>query len=158
MLEGNFEMMCIFEAIINTLQQNAEWLCAIAITYFAYKQYAITKLQIQQDLRMRRLELAQKLDEACKEFPYNTEKANKLLEWCTSHQSEFIFLLQGKDSSFFAQLMKFVLDLRYKYMMNPQEILETDIKHLYSLVEKLDYALGNAKYGLTEIKQNEGKK
>lgn len=146
--------MSVLKAILTTLQQNAEWLCAIAIAYFAWKQYAITKLQIQQDLRMRRLELAQKLDEACKEFPYNKETANKLLEWCTAHQSEFIFLLQGKDGVPFAQLMQFVLNLRHRYTVNPQAIIEEDIKQMYALVEKLDYALGNAKYGLTEIKQN----
>ena len=68
--------MEILKQILTALQQNAEWLCAIAITYFAYKQYAITKLQIQQDLRMRRLELAQKLDEACKIFPADLEEIN----------------------------------------------------------------------------------
>ena len=115
--------MSVLKAILTTLQQNAEWLCAIAIAYFAWKQDAITKLQIQQDLRMRRLELAQKLDEACKEFPYNKETANKLLEWCTAHQSEFIFLLQGKDGVPFAQLMQFVLNLRHRYTVNPQAII-----------------------------------
>ncbi len=141
--------------ILTFLQQNAEWLCAIAIAYFAWKQYTITKLQIQQDLRMRRLELAQKLDEACKEFPANKEETDKLFMWCTSHQSEFIFLLQGKDSLPFAQLMKLVIDLRQKYIVNPSVVAESDVKQLYSLVERLDYALGNASYGLTEIKRNE---
>jgi len=144
--------------VLNFLQQNAEWLCAIAIAYFAWKQYAITKLQIQQDLRMRRLELAQKLDEACKEFPANKEEAEKLFIWCTSHQSEFIFLLQGLDSVPFAQLMSLLMTVRQRYIEDPSSISEQDVKQLYSLVEKLDYALGNAKYGLTEIKPQRAKK
>ncbi|WP_428075684.1 hypothetical protein [Candidatus Avelusimicrobium luingense] len=140
--------------VLTFLQQNAEWMCAIAIAYFAWKQYAITQLQIQQDLRMRRLELAQKLDEACKEFPQDKTSTDKLLEWCMSHQSEFIFLLQGKDGVPFARLMKLAIDLRQKYMANSSVVTESDVKQLYTLVEQLDYALGNASYGLTEIKQN----
>ena len=143
--------------VLTFLQQNAEWMCAIAIAYFAWKQYAITRLQIQQDLRMRRLELAQKLDEACKEFPVNKEETDKLFMWCTSHQSEFIFLLQGQDSLPFAQLMALLMTVRQKYMTNPSSISEQDVKQLYSLVEKLDYALGNASYGLTKIKQEKPK-
>lgn len=103
---------------------------------------------------MRRLELAQKLDETCKEFPANKEETDKLLMWCTSHQSEFIFLLRGKDGIPFAQLMKLVIDLRQKYIVNQSKVTEADVKQLYTLVEQLDYALGNASYGLTEIKQN----
>lgn len=140
--------------VLTFLQQNAEWMCALAIAYFAWKQYVITRLQIQQDLRMRRLELAQKLDETCKEFPANKEETDKLLMWCTSHQSEFIFLLRGKDGIPFAQLMKLVIDLRQKYIVNQSKVTEADVKQLYTLVEQLDYALGNASYGLTEIKQN----
>lgn len=140
--------------VLTFLQQNAEWMCALAIAYFAWKQYVITRLQIQQDLRMRRLKLAQKLDETCKEFPANKEETDKLLMWCTSHQSEFIFLLRGKDGIPFAQLMKLVIDLRQKYIVNQSKVTEADVKQLYTLVEQLDYALGNASYGLTEIKQN----
>lgn len=140
--------------VLTFLQQNAEWMCALAIAYFAWKQYVITRLQIQQDLRMRRLELAQKLDETCKEFPANKEETDKLLMWCTSHQSEFIFLLRGKDGIPFAQLMKLVIDLRQKYIVNQSKVTEADVKQLYTLVEQLDYALGNASYALTEIKQN----
>ena len=72
--------MCIIKIIFITLQQNAEWLCAIAIVYFAYKQYAITKLQIEQDLRMRRLELAQKLDTFFIDTPMNKEKLTKFID------------------------------------------------------------------------------
>ena len=113
-----FDMMCIFEAIINTLQQNAEWLCAIAIAYFAWKQYAITKLQIQQDLRMQRLELAQQLDEAFKNFPLNKEEAHECVAWCISHSSKFMFLLNEKDAMFFTKFIDFLWDIRMKYTNN----------------------------------------
>ncbi len=146
--------MMILKNLLLVLQQNAEWLCAIAIAYFAYKQYAIAKLKIQQDLRMRRLELAQKLDEACKQFPKDKEATDKLLEWCISHQSEFIFLLQDKDVASFAQLMALLMTGRQFYIEHSSlKPTEDVVKHLYKLVTKLDYALGNAKYGLTEIKQ-----
>lgn len=143
--------------LLQILQENAEWFCAIAITYFAYKQYAITKLQIQQDLRMRRLELAQKLDEACKSFPNSHEEATKFVEWCLSHQSQFIFLLKGEDSIYFSKLLKQALDLREQSKDGVYIASVEEVAQFYGYVEKLDYALGNAKYGLTEIKQKKEK-
>lgn len=145
--------MCIIKIIFITLQQNAEWLCAIAIVYFAYKQYAITKLQIEQDLRMRRLELAQKLDTFFIDTPMNKEKLTKFIENLLSCQSEFIFLLQEQDLKYFRDLVGICMNLRNK--LNDNNLINpTDIEILNKYVFKLDLALGNAKYGLTEIKSN----
>ena len=77
-----------------------------------------------------------------------------MLEWCVSHQSEFIFLLRDKDVASFAQLMALLMQVRQFYIEHPSlKPPEEVVKRLYKLVTKLDYALGNAKYGLTEIKQ-----
>lgn len=141
--------------ILTFLQQNAEWMCAIAIVYFAWKQYAITKLQIQQDLRTQRLELAQQLDEACKNFPLNKEEANVLVEWCLSHSSKFMFLLNEKDATCFTKFIDFLWDIRMKYTNNiPFNQIETT-KVFMTFLSTIDMLLGNAKYGLTEVKQKE---
>ncbi len=144
--------------LLTFLQQNAEWLCAIAIAYFAWKQYAITKLQIQQDLRMQRLELAQQLDEACKNFPLNQEAANNLVEWCLSRSSKFMFLLNEKDATFFAKFINFLWDVRMKYANNVSfnQIETTQV--FMNFLSTIDMLLGNAKYGLTEIKPEKKQK
>ena len=150
--------MCLLQVILIALQQNAEWLCAIAIAYFAYKQYAITKLQIQQDLRMQRLELAQQLDEICKNFPVDVKEANDIVSWCLSHSSKFMFLLNEKEGKVFTEFINFVWDMRLKYTNNiPFNRIEA-AKQFTDFQQHIDLALGNAKYGLTEIKKKDNKK
>ena len=144
--------------VLTFLQQNAEWLCAIAIAYFAWKQYAITKLQIQQDLRMQRLELAQQLDETCKNFPLNKEEANELVEWCLSHSSKFMFLLNEKDATCFTKFIDFLWDIRMKYTNNIVFNQIETTKVFMNFLSTIDMLLGNAKYGLTEIKKVKSKK
>ena len=147
-------MMNILKMILVFFQQNAEWLCAIAIVYFAYKQYAITKLQIEQDLRMQRLELAQQLDEICKNFPVDVDEANDIVSWCLSHSSKFMFLLNEKEGKIFTAFIDFVWDMRLKYT-NKIPFSQIDAaKQFTDFQQHIDLALGNAKYGLTEIKSN----
>lgn len=151
-------MMCILNWLFDMLQKNAEWLCAIAIAYFAYKQYAITKLQIEQDLRMQRLELAQQLDEICKNFPVDVKEANDIVSWCLSHSSKFMFLLNEKEGKVFTEFINFIWDMRLKYT-NKIPFNQMDAaKQFTDFQQHIDLALGNAKYGLTEIKSNKIKK
>lgn len=150
--------MEILKQILTALQQNAEWLCAIAITYFAYKQYAITKLQIQQDLRMQRLELAHQLDTKCTDFPYNKEEADEIVSWCSSHSSKFLFLLNEQDGMVFANFFNFLWDIRLKYTNNVPFDKIAGAKQFMNYVQQIDLVLGNAKYGLTNMKKTNKKK
>ena len=51
--------------ILQFLHQNAEWMCAIAITFFAAVQCWLSYQQNLQNIKMKRLELANKLDNTC---------------------------------------------------------------------------------------------
>ena len=46
------------------LQQNAEWMCAVAIVIFTAAQCLISYAQYKQELRLRRFNLAHQMDEA----------------------------------------------------------------------------------------------
>ncbi len=50
------------EALLEFLQNNAEWMCSIALVFFAFMQWWISRKQLIQELRFKRLELAQQLD------------------------------------------------------------------------------------------------
>lgn len=61
------------------LQQNAEWMCAIAIVIFTAVQCWINHAQYRQELRLKRFNLAQKMDEACIIYKFDKDSIKKLL-------------------------------------------------------------------------------
>ena len=63
-------------SILRFLQQNAEWMCAIAIVGFTFIQCLLAYQQNMQNIRMRRLELASKLDEVAAQFLGDKKKQN----------------------------------------------------------------------------------
>lgn len=144
-------MMILIKTIIEVLQQNAEWLCAVAITYFAWKQCEISKMQVKQDLRLKRLELANKLDEVCKTFPENKTEKDKIMEFLISNNSNFIFLLNKKDS------IKYILFANYVFCLyqKGKELYDyklCDMQKYYAYLNDVDLALGSADYGLNSLK------
>lgn len=50
--------------MLQFLQLNAEWICAIAIVFFTAIQCYISHSQYKQELRLRRLNLAKQMDGA----------------------------------------------------------------------------------------------
>ena len=144
-------IMILMKTIIEVLQQNAEWLCALAIVYFAWKQCEISKMQIKQDLRLKRLVLANKLDEVCQSFPKNEEEKNKIMDWLTSNNSNFIFLLNNNDSK------KYIVFARYVFYLyqNGKELHDyklNDMQKYYEYLKDVDLALCGAEYGLNNLK------
>lgn len=79
------------------LQQNAEWMCAIAIVIFTIVQCLISYAQYKQELRLKRFNLAQKMDEACIIYTFDKESVQKIVDWFNKNQSQFMYLLNEKD-------------------------------------------------------------
>ena len=66
--------------ILKFLQENAEWMCAIAIVIFTAVQCILTYRQNMQNIRMKRLELASKLDEVTGKKIKNFMRVKRNLE------------------------------------------------------------------------------
>lgn len=79
------------------LQQNAEWICAIAIVIFTAVQCLISYAQYKQELRLRRFNLAQQMDEACIIYKFDKGSVQKIVDWFNKNQSQFMYLLNEKD-------------------------------------------------------------
>ncbi|MBQ3835359.1 MAG: hypothetical protein II816_07605 [Elusimicrobia bacterium] len=144
-------VMILIKTIIDVLQQNAEWLCAVAITYFAWKQCEISKMQVKQDLRLKRLELANKLDEICRTFPGNKDEKNKIMDWLISNNSNFIFLLNKKDSKQYIIFANYVFNL-YQNGKELYDYKSVDMQKYYEYLNNVDLALGSADYGINSLK------
>ena len=142
-------IMILIKTIIEVLQQNAEWLCAVAITYFAWKQCEISKMQVKQDLRLKRLELANKLDEVCRCCPMDKNEKDKIMEFLISNTSNFIFLLNKQDIEKFNKFSTFVFNLSFP--MNINASIKA-VKQYNDYLYNVDLALGSADYGLNKLK------
>lgn len=133
-------------AILRFLQQNAEWMCAIAIVVFTAVQCLLTYQQNMQNIRMKRLELASKLDEVAAQFLGDREEAKIVRTWLVSNASNFGALLNSKDINSYKKLSVFIYSYLNKNIVNPKEqILE--LQQFTDLVSELDAVLINAKYG-----------
>lgn len=133
--------------LLHFLQLNAEWMCAIAIVFFAAVQCYLAYQQNMQDLKIKRLELANELDGVCSTFTgYDKSEANRILQWLVSKASKFIFLLNKKDRECYTRLCAFLYNYNFDPVKSQEEVLEI-IKQFYTLVGELDMALGNANYG-----------
>ena len=80
-------------AILRFLQQNAEWMCAITIVGFTAVQCWLAYQQNMQNIRMKRLELASRLDEVAAHFLGEKEEAKIVRTWLVSNASNFGALL-----------------------------------------------------------------
>ncbi len=78
-------------SILKFLQQNAEWMCAIAIVGFTAVQCWLAYQQNMQNVRMKRLELANGLDHVCTIFTGDKEHAKRISEWLLSNASTLYF-------------------------------------------------------------------
>lgn len=138
--------------ILRFLQQNAEWMCAIAITFFAAVQCWLSYQQNLQNIKIKRLELANSLDIVCSKFLGEKNEATEILIWLNQNASNFVFLLNKNDRVAYKKLLLFLM----KYRSNPSEYpspqKEKAILELNNLLSELDSALGNANYGFVNDK------
>lgn len=130
-------------AILRFLQQNAEWMCAIAIVGFTFIQCLLTYQQNMQNIRMKRLELASKLDEVAAQFLGEKEEAKIVRTWLVSNASNFGALLNNKDLGSYKKLSVFIYNYLNVNTINQKESL----RQFTDLVSELDAVLINAKYG-----------
>ena len=136
-------------AILRFLQKNAEWMCAIAIVGFTAVQCWLAYQQNMQNIRMKRLELASKLDEVAAEFLGEREEAKLVRTWLVSNASNFAMLLNNKDLVIYKELTILIYNYINIETINNEQKLVT-INNFINLVSKLDAALINAKYGFVK--------
>lgn len=130
-------------AILRFLQQNAEWMCAIAIVGFTAVQCWLAYQQNMQNIRIKRLELANKLDEVAAQFLGEKEEAKIVRTWLVSNASNFGALLNNKDLGSYKKLSLFIYNYLNVNTINQKESL----REFTNLVSELDAVLINAKYG-----------
>lgn len=137
--------------MIDFLQKNAEWICAIALVIFAYMQWKITKYQAIQELRLKRLALAQSLDKYGAEFFGTRDCALKMMQVIAENQSNFKFLLCKKSYKHVEELFQFLHKLRNSD--EPNHVMQ--LKNTLTFNEYLNNltdALCNADYGMVKYK------
>lgn len=136
-------------AILRFLQQNAEWMCAIAIVGFTAIQCWLAYQQNMQNIRMKRLELASKLDEVAAQFLGDKEEAKLVRNWLVSNASNFGILLNAQDINSYKKLLIFIYNYLNVNIINPEEQVLA-LRQFTDLVSELDAVLINAKYGFVK--------
>lgn len=136
-------------AILRFLQENAEWMCAIAIVGFTAVQCWLAYQQNMQNIRMKRLELASRLDEVAAHFFCKKEEAKIVRTWLVSNASNFGALLNNKDLGSYKKLTFFIYNYLNVNVINPEEQVLA-LRQFTDLVSELDAVLINAKYGFVK--------
>lgn len=136
-------------AILRFLQQNAEWMCAIAIVGFTFIQCLLTYQQNMQNIRMKRLELASKLDEVAAQFLGEKEEAKLVRTWLVSNASNFVTLLNNKDLGSYKKLSVLIYNYLNANIITQEEQIAA-LREFTNLVSELDAVLINAKYGFVK--------
>lgn len=144
--------------LLELLRNNAEWMCSIALAFFAFMQWWISRKQLIQTLRFKRLELAQKLDHVAVTFLGNSETSMQFYQFLAENQSNFKFLLKKKSHKYVEDLFNFMKKVRNTPTTSTQETLQNLItfnEYLNSLTDELC----NAEYGMVKFKsENESLK
>ncbi len=132
------------------LQQNASWICGFGMLVFALVQVCLMFAQGRQQLRLKRLELVQQLDEVAFEFDGYPSSAEKVQEWLGKHQSVCALLLTKKDVKKVENLFKYLMAIRRnKDRITPQILVER-ATNFNTLVNEVTKSLGTARYGFTK--------
>lgn len=139
-------------AILKFLQQNAEWMCAIAIVGFTAIQCWLAYQQNMQNIRLKRLELASRLDEVAAQFLGDKEEAKLVRTWLVSNASNFGALLNNKDLGLYKKLTLFIYNyLNLNIIKQKEKFLA--LRQFTDLVSELDAVLINAKYGFVKAEK-----
>lgn len=144
--------------VLKFLQNNAEWMCSIALAFFAFMQWWISRKQLIQTLRFKRLELAQKLDHVAVTFLGNSETSMQFYQFLAENQSNFKFLLKKESYKYVEVLFNFMKNVYNTQTTTTQQALQNLItfnEYLNSLTDELC----NAEYGMVKFKpENESLK
>lgn len=135
--------------ILKFLQQNAEWMCAIAIVGFTAVQCWLAYQQNMQNIRIKRLELANKLDEVVAQFLGEKEEAKIVRTWLVSNASNFGALLNNKDLGSYKKLSVLIYNYLNANIITQEEQIAA-LREFTNLVSELDAVLINAKYGFVK--------
>ena len=135
--------------ILHFLQQNAEWMCAIAVAAFSGVQCWISYQQNLQNIRLKRLELANRLDEVAAKFLGEVEEARSIRQWLFANSSNFAFLLKIKDLEKYKKICEFILNY-INALAQTRDTREKAIQEFLNILSELDAALGNANYGIVK--------
>lgn len=130
------------------LQQNAEWICAVAIVIFTAAQCLISYAQYKQELRFKRFNLAQQMDEACIIYKFDKESVQRVVDWFNKNQSQFMYLLNEKDLFHYDIFQSLLKEL---YNTNPP--FNVAIELYRKVLVSLDIVLLNANYGIRKLKK-----
>ena len=141
--------MDIIITILKFLLKNAEWMSAIAIVIFTAVQCMLAYQQNMQNIRMKRLELASKLDEVAAQFMGDKEDAKIVRTWLVSNASNFGALLNSKDINSYKKLSVFIYNYLNVNIINPDEQIVV-LRQFTDLVSELHAVLINAKYGFVK--------
>ena len=132
--------------MIQFLQQNSEWICAIAIVLFTGIQCWICHSQFRQELRLKRFDLAHQMDEACIIYKFDKESVKRIIDWFNKNRSQFMYLLNEKDLHHL-DVFEALLEELYKNKHSFEEAIPIYRKCLVAL----DVALLNANYGIRKL-------
>ena len=124
-------------------------MCAIAIVGFTAVQCWLAYQQNMQNIRMKRLELASKLDEVAAQFLGDKEEAKIVRTWLVSNASNFGALLSNKDLGSYKKLTFFIYNYLNLNIINSEEQVLA-LRQFTDLVSELDAVLINAKYGFVK--------
>ncbi len=132
------------------LQQNATWICGFGMLIFAGVQVWLMFAQGRQQLRLKRLELVQQLDEVAFDFDGTRDTAIKVQEWLGRRQGICALLLKKKDAKAIERLFSYLVELRSDLRPISAECALERIQKFNTLVNDVTRCLGTARYGFTK--------
>lgn len=144
--------------MLHFLQQNASWICGFGMLVFALVQVCLMFAQGRQQLRLKRLELVQQLDEVAADFDGTRETAIKVQEWLCKHQSVCALLLKKKDTKTIEDLFAYLVKIRANMTNLGMQVAIERVKHFNKLVNDVTRCLGTARYGFTKENMSKEKK
>lgn len=144
--------------MLHFLQQNASWICGFGMLVFALVQVCLMFVQGRQQLRLKRLELIQQLDEVAADFDGTRETAIKVQEWFCKHQSVCALLLKKKDAKTIEVLFAYLVKLRADMTPMTTQIAIERVKQFNEQVNNVTRCLGTARYGFTKENLSKEKK
>ena len=136
--------------MLEFLQQNASWICGFGMLVFALVQVCLMFAQGRQQLRLKRLELVQQLDEVAADFDGTRETAIKVQEWLCKHQSVCVLLLKKKDVKSIEVLFGYLVQIRADMTSVGMQVAIERVKQFNKLVNDVTRCLGTAGYGFTK--------
>lgn len=136
---------------LSFLQENGQWICAVGMVVFAFVQVCLMHTQNRQQIRLKRLELANEMCEIFHHYPYDKGTCDRMMEWLMSNRARFMSLLRHKDIDLYWNLSDFIFKLQNTtpYSIGNEK---TDTV-FFGYTALLMDALGNARYGMGSDKK-----